>query len=896
MEKEFLAHVVPHTHWDREWYFTFEEFRYRLGKMMSRLLDLMNDNTIEYFIADGHTLMIDDYLEVCPEREEEVRKLISEGRLLLGPWYTQPNVYMSDAEAQVRNLLRGKEEMLKYADTMEMASINYMPDMFGYHAQLPQMMKQFGMTHLIGARGMPNGCPNYFKWEGTDGTKVMVCCMPNSYNNGMALSDREEAIGIPALGDQVILPSLQTQLNVIFEDNDERKRAIAPQLLILNGVDHMWANPRMKETLAKISELYPDVTAVQSTFAKYIQSVEDTLTQEPALYQGELRDPRQILILPASQSTRMDVKKFNRRLEDKLEFQVEPLMACLQSLGEEELPFAFLKKAWEYMLTNQAHDSLCCAMPDPAYREVMTRFEKAEQITEEMHTELAQRLFRRMKGVTDEAVMIYNPLPHKRNETITFEITVADKEAYKNTQPHLYDAGTELPVFVQKVRKNTLLKYVPANGYTTEIPVLIYTVTANFENIPALGYKTYEIRYAKPHTKPVEGIVKGLTTLDNKYLTVEVNSDGTLDVTDKKTGKIYRQIHRFYDEGENGCGFMHIPPVGDAMFVSSGRDMDLEIVENNACQGIIRIRQTFRIPKSIAPDEQSRSTELAETKIVTDVILGKDSRSVEFETVIDNQAKDHRLRVAFPTDIDSDETYSGLPFDVITRPVQPENVNDIEPGSNEAYVGYHPMFDFCGITDQTTGAAVAGDGITEFEVLPMRRTVSITLIRAVDHLHVGAMRYGDKFKMNAAQMIGEHSYRYAFLPHDGGYEAVLDKVQEFRHPLCTVQRDFLEEESLADYKAPKQNLGLEHSFINIEGTVLFSALKPAEDQKGMILRVYNPLTAKTDAAIQLNDNNGGYSVEKVNLDETRIEEIETEQGRFSMSFEPKEIVSFRIYK
>ncbi len=93
----------------------------------------------------------------------------------------------------------------------------------------------------------------------------------------MALSDREEAIGIPALGDQVILPSLQTQLNVIFEDNDERKRAIAPQLLILNGVDHMWANPRMKETLAKISELYPDVTAVQSTFAKYIQSVEDTV-------------------------------------------------------------------------------------------------------------------------------------------------------------------------------------------------------------------------------------------------------------------------------------------------------------------------------------------------------------------------------------------------------------------------------------------------------------------------------------------------------------------------------------------------------------------------------------------------------------------------------------------
>ena len=101
MFEKFLVHVVPHTHWDREWYFTFEEFRYRLVKMMDRLLDLMERGEIQYFTADGHTLLIDDYLEIRPEREAEVREMIAAGRLLLGPWYTQPNVYMSDAEAQV---------------------------------------------------------------------------------------------------------------------------------------------------------------------------------------------------------------------------------------------------------------------------------------------------------------------------------------------------------------------------------------------------------------------------------------------------------------------------------------------------------------------------------------------------------------------------------------------------------------------------------------------------------------------------------------------------------------------------------------------------------------------------------------------------------------------------
>ena len=104
----------------------------------------------------------------------------------------------------------------------------------------------------------------------------------------------------------------------------------------------------------------------------------------------------------------------------------------------------------------------------------------------------------------------------------------------------------------------------------------------------------------------------------------------------------------------------------------------------------------------------------------------------------------------------------------MTRPVQPEKVNLLEEGDYEPFVGYHPMNDFCGITDGRRGAAVAGDGIMEYEILPMRATLCLTLIRATDRLHVGVMGSGSKFKIPAAQLQGKQTYRYAFIPHAGG--------------------------------------------------------------------------------------------------------------------------------
>ena len=892
MDKKYCVHVVPHTHWDREWYFTFEEFRYRLIKMFDRLLPLMQSGEIEYFIADGHTIMIDDYLSIRPEQENAIRALISEGRILLGPWYTQPNVYMSGAESQIRNLLRGRQDMKKYGDTMAMAKINYLPDMFGFHAQLPQMMKGFGMTHLVGARGMPLGSPNYFKWEGSDGTVVRVCSLLNSYNNGNGLSDREEPIIFKVFGEPIKMPSLTEQLQLILDDRSEIERANSPQLLLMNGVDHMWANPTMKKTLAKIEELRPNLTARQSTIGKYIEAVEQTLESDPPLYRGEHRDPRQVLILPGSQSMRMDIKKFNRKLEDMLIRRVEPLMARMQCLGEENLPEVFLKQAWEYVLMNQAHDSLCCSNAEPSYREIYSRFEKAEDIAREICNELEQRLFRRIKNVPDSAVMVFNPSTIERSGPMSFDIITPHDTLY--TQPHLFHGQEEIPVSILSVRDDMLLRYVPFSGLVGQLPVRIFRVTADVGTIPATGYQTLGIRLDTPHARPVEGLVTGPNRIENEWISVEVNADATLNVVDKTTGRHFNQIHRFIDEGETGCGFMHIPPLNDPMYLSSGKNMELCVIENNPMKGVLQITQTLCVPNDLNAASTGRNEQKADITITTKVIIFKDTRCVEFETVVDNTAKQHRLRIGFPTDIESEESYSGLPFDVIRRPIQPENVNYVAPGTYEAYYGYHPMHDFCGISDGSVGAAVAGDGIMEFEVLPMRHTLCLTLIRATEHLHVGVLYHGSKFKLPAAQLQGKQTYRYAFIPHCGDYEEVLANVEAFRHPLYCVQNDFLEEESMPDYVAPIPDLGETGSFIRISGNVVVSTIKPAEDRNGIIVRIYNPGETEIPARVYVDSVFDLRSASLVRMDETGGQELPVQENSFDIHTRAKEIVTLRL--
>jgi alpha-mannosidase len=130
------VYIVSHTHWDREWYRPFHEFRVDLIGVVSTVLDrLENDDAFQHFLLDGQSIILEDYLEIVPGDESRIRALVKGGVLSVGPWYVLPDEFLVSAEAIVRNLILGHRVAGKIGPVQK---VGYMPDSFGHIAQLPQ--------------------------------------------------------------------------------------------------------------------------------------------------------------------------------------------------------------------------------------------------------------------------------------------------------------------------------------------------------------------------------------------------------------------------------------------------------------------------------------------------------------------------------------------------------------------------------------------------------------------------------------------------------------------------------------------------------------------------------------------------------------------------------------
>src|SRR5205814_8391643 len=111
--------IVPHTHWDREWYQPFQTFRLRLVDLLDDLLPRLEaDPSYARFMLDGQMAVIDDYLALRPEAEERLRRLAASGRLSVGPWYVLMDEFCVSGETIVRDLQLGLEKAAAYGGHM----------------------------------------------------------------------------------------------------------------------------------------------------------------------------------------------------------------------------------------------------------------------------------------------------------------------------------------------------------------------------------------------------------------------------------------------------------------------------------------------------------------------------------------------------------------------------------------------------------------------------------------------------------------------------------------------------------------------------------------------------------------------------------------------------------
>ncbi|MFH1570436.1 MAG: hypothetical protein ABIL09_20765, partial [Gemmatimonadota bacterium] len=364
--------IFSHTHWDREWYLSRNQFQYRLIRTVDEILEVLEgSDSFARFVFDGQTCILEDYLEVRPERAGDLRRLIGEGRLVIGPWYTMPDVFLPDGESLIRNLARGWQDCRRWGAPFP--NLGYVPDSFGHVEQLPQILRGVGLDNFEFSRGLPLALsqePDFrreFLWEAPDGSQVLAIHLPSGYHGGMFL---------PSADDR---EALVARIRSLIEQS-VRHTWVPDCALVPHGIDHCWLQRDIGSILDALRAAMPEVAIHHGSLQDFVDACKPEVAGKPlAVYRGQLRGRLTIGELHGTLSSRVDNKLADERAQVHLESLAEPLDALAQRYGKPGSG-PFLDRAWRHLLHCHAHDSICGCSQDRVHDDVNTRLRETVEL------------------------------------------------------------------------------------------------------------------------------------------------------------------------------------------------------------------------------------------------------------------------------------------------------------------------------------------------------------------------------------------------------------------------------------------------------------------------------------------------------------------------------------
>ena len=392
--REPRTFLVPHTHWDREWYQPFDEFLERLVEMMDGLIEVLsNDERFGHFHLDGQTAMIDDYLAVRPERLPDIERLVRAGRLSVGPWFTQMDEFLTSGESMIRNLERGTRRAAELTgEPVGGLRAGYLPDQFGHIGQMPQILANGGFERAVVWRGVPNEIDRTaFTWEAPDGSRVLAEYLIWGYSLGLGIGWAQDAEGIGT--------ELRKAIDWIAPH-----RAYPDRVLVEVGSDHQGPAGKLPPLLPEVNEAV-GARAEIGSIAAYLDAPDP---EGIPTWRGELRSSARTYLLPGVYSTRAHQKETRARVETLLERWAEPFSALVPGV---DWPAAELEEGWRLLLWNGAHDSVCGCSVDHVAADVDARYARAESLGEDVARAALGRLAGRMAF---RGWMHVNPSPFER--------------------------------------------------------------------------------------------------------------------------------------------------------------------------------------------------------------------------------------------------------------------------------------------------------------------------------------------------------------------------------------------------------------------------------------------------------------------------------------------------
>jgi alpha-mannosidase len=455
--------VVPHTHWDREWYRTREEFRHRLVRLVDGLLELLErDPEFRHFTLDGQAIVLDDYLEVRPGARPRIEALVRAGRLLVGPWYVLPDEWLVSGEALIRNLRVGHERCAGFGGAMP---VGYVPDQFGHVGQLPQILSGMGLDCAVLWRGVgAEPGETLFDWESPDGTRVLCVHLIQGYGNAAQLPLEAAA--------------LATRLRACGDALASRSRI--PSLLLMNGSDHLGPQPGLPAALAAAAASLDGARVEIGTLPGFVACARSEAQGELPVVRGELRSGLRSPLLVGCASSRMAQKRAEFHNDRLLVHSVEPLAAWLGELGGDPDP-EILALAWRIALESHPHDSVCGCSVDAVHAEIDTRLARVaqlasahlEQVTRDLATRLAsnasearseptasgaERAGAAQRGEAERSIHVWNP--HAGGRTLAEGRLELDLGARGRRPPPLVardSAGRRIPVHATLEERGSVL-------------------------------------------------------------------------------------------------------------------------------------------------------------------------------------------------------------------------------------------------------------------------------------------------------------------------------------------------------------------------------------------------------------------------------------------------------
>ncbi|MCV3296583.1 MAG: glycoside hydrolase family 38 C-terminal domain-containing protein [Oenococcus sp.] len=681
--------LVNHTHWDREWYFTTQDSQVLSEQVFTEMLEELTEHPEATFTLDGQTSILDEYISLHPEKLDIVRQLNARKQLFIGPWFTQTDGLIPDVESIIRNLVIGITSTRKrYGNPM---MVGYLPDTFGFNAQMPTILNQVGIKNFLFWRGLDlkqQAGQVYFKWNGLGNQQVIAAAFPFGYFTG-----------------QITLESKSRLLDFVIKRYDpaaefSRQNSSSETILMPSGIDQQNIIHNIADTVKKLNRDSTFLTKISSypDFFKKLTKSEDQLPT----YQGELRDPGFARVHRTIGSVRHQIKFLNFELEQKILRRVEPLAIIGRQLGIHVGNGLFIK-LWKKLLECQPHDTLGGSISDNVVTDVYHRFKEANEIADGIENLIARKIAYGL-NLTDHDLLIFNtdPFSFSGRKTVTLMARSKHITFSEGTQAEIINS-----TFFPK-REHSRTRSVEGYTYTDEPAYWLLTVELTVQ-LPGLGYKVVHFQDSS-NSLPEEKLPLNHNQIKNEYFSVSFE-DGHLNLVDIKSNRRLTNFLNLLDSANDGDTYDYSPLKGDAEKTIKLMSASTEKSPLNLSQ-TLRVTAVSQLPYDLSDRLNPKTTKSFVCEI--SLTLRQSSPIIDTKIIVHNDILSHRLRLRLNSGIDSAQAHAMIQggfVDTSNKEIAP----DWDKKYSEKPVNIYNFDKIVGIRDSQTSFDVIVKGIKEYE-------------------------------------------------------------------------------------------------------------------------------------------------------------------------------------